>query len=120
MAFVSYKEGWLEKAPWSYTPEAMVLARVTLTLIAAHVAEIAKTAQGRGLTGQGIRRLRRELNREVGLAPVTVFAAGAYGMKKLRWLWVDPLCIPFSVMPSPQLVAVSLDPYLKMSEHLCE
>lgn len=80
MAFVSYKEGWLEKAPWSYTPEAMVLARVTFTLIAAHVAEIAKTAQGRGLTGQGIRRLRRELNREVGLAPVIVFAAGADGI----------------------------------------
>lgn len=79
--FRELKEGWLlEKAPWSYTQEALVLARVTFTLIAANVAEIAKTAQGRHLTGQGIRRLRRELNREVGLAPVIVFAAGAYGI----------------------------------------
>lgn len=79
--FRELKEGWLlEKAPWSYTQEALVLARVTFTLIAANVAEIAKTSQGRRLTGQGIRRLRRELNREVGSAPVIVFAAGAYGI----------------------------------------
>jgi hypothetical protein len=79
--FRELKEGWLlEKAPWSYTHEALVLARVTFTLIAANVAEIAKTTQGRQLTGQGIRRLRRQLNREVGSAPVIVFAAGAYGI----------------------------------------
>lgn len=79
--FRELKEGWhLEKAPWSYTQEALVLARVTFTLLAANVAEIAKTTQGRRLTGQGIRRLRRKLDREVGLAPVIVFAAGAYGI----------------------------------------
>ena len=79
--FRELKEGWLlEKAPWSYTQEALVLARVTFTLIAYNVAEIAKTADGRRLTGQGIRRLRRQLNREVGQAPVIVFAAGAYGI----------------------------------------
>ena len=79
--FRELKEGWLlEKSPWSYTQEALVLARVTFTLIAANVAEIAKTTQGRNLTGQGIRRLRRQLTREVGPAPVIVFAAGAYGI----------------------------------------
>jgi len=44
------------------------------------VAEIAKTTQGRQLTSRGIRRLRRELNQEVGSAPVIVFAADAYGI----------------------------------------
>lgn len=79
--FRELKEGWLlEKSPWSYTQEALVLARVTFTLIAANMAEIAKTTQGRNLTGQGIRRLRRQLTREVGPAPVIVFAAGAYGI----------------------------------------
>lgn len=79
--FRELKEGWLlEKAPWSYTQEALVLARVTFTLIAANVAEIAKTTQGRQLTSRGIRRLRRELNQEVGSAPVIVFAADAYGI----------------------------------------
>lgn len=79
--FRELKEGWLlERSPWSYTQEALVLARVTFTLMAANVAEIAKTSQGRSLTGKGIRRLRRVLNQEVGLAPVIVFAAGAYGI----------------------------------------
>jgi hypothetical protein len=33
------KEGWLlQKDPWSYTQEALVLARVTFTLIAYNVA----------------------------------------------------------------------------------
>lgn len=37
--FRELKEGWLlEKAPWSYTQEALVLARVTFTLIAYNVA----------------------------------------------------------------------------------
>lgn len=79
--FRELKEGWLlEKAPWSYTQEILVLARVTFTLIAYNVAEFAKTANGRRLTQQGIRRLRRRLNQEVGYAPVIVFAAGAYGI----------------------------------------
>ncbi len=76
--FRELKASWLlEKAPWSCTQEVLVLARVTFSLITTNVSEIAKTAQGRRLTGQGIRRLRRKLNREVGLVPVIVFAAGA-------------------------------------------
>jgi hypothetical protein len=79
--FREVKEGWhLEKAPWSYTDAAIVLARVTFTLLAFNVAQIAKTKRGQQLTQTGIRRLRRHLRREVGLAPVIVFAAGAYGV----------------------------------------
>jgi hypothetical protein len=75
------KEGWhLERAPWSYTDDTVVLARVTFTLLAYNVAQIAKTKDGRRLTHQGIRRLRRHLRREIGLAPVIVFANGAYGI----------------------------------------
>jgi hypothetical protein len=79
--FREVKEGWhLEKAPWSYTDEAIVLARVTFTLLAFNVAQIAKTKRGQQLNQTGIRRLRRRLRQEVGLAPVIVFAAGAYGI----------------------------------------
>lgn len=79
--FREIKEGWhLEKAPWSYTDAHIVLARVTFTLLAFNVAQIAKTKRGDQLTQMGIRRLRRQLRREVGLAPVIVFAAGAYGI----------------------------------------
>jgi hypothetical protein len=79
--FREVKEGWhLEKAPWSYTDANIVLARVTFTLLAFNVAQIAKTKRGQKLTQTGIRRLRRHLRQEVGLAPVIVFAAGAYGI----------------------------------------
>ena len=79
--FREIKEGWhLEKAPWSYTDANIVLARVTFTLLAFNVAQIAKTKRGQKLTQTGIRRLRRQLRQEVGLAPVIVFAAGAYGI----------------------------------------
>jgi hypothetical protein len=79
--FRELKEGWhLEKAPWSYNDEMVVLARVTFTLLAFNVAQLAKTKRGEKLTQTGIRRLRRRLRREVGIAPVIVFAAGAYGI----------------------------------------
>jgi hypothetical protein len=79
--FRELKEGWhLEKAPWSYTDATIVLARVTFTLLAFNVSQLAKTQRGEQLAQTGIRRLRRHLRREVGLAPVIVFAAGAYGI----------------------------------------
>jgi len=79
--FREIKEGWhLEKAPWSYTDLTIVLARVTFTLLAFNIAQIAKTKRGQQLTQTGMRRLRRRLRQEVGLAPVVVFAAGAYGI----------------------------------------
>jgi hypothetical protein len=79
--FRELKEGWhLERAPWSYTDDTVVAARVTFTLIAFNVAQIAKTAHGRQLTHHGIRRLRRELAAHYGPAPVVVFAADAFGI----------------------------------------
>jgi hypothetical protein len=79
--FRELKEGWhLEQAPWSYTNPTVVLARVALTLIAFNVAQVAKTAHGRHLTDRGIRRLRRELAREYGPAPVIVFTTEAFGV----------------------------------------
>jgi hypothetical protein len=79
--FRELKEGWhLEAAPWSYTDATVVEARVTFTCVAFNVAQLAKTAAGRRLIDRGIRRLRRELVREYGPAPVIVFAGGAYGI----------------------------------------
>lgn len=79
--FRELKEGWhLEKAPWSYSDYTVVLARVTFTLLAFNVAQLAKTKRGEQLTRTGIRRLRRHLRHEVGIAPVIVFADGAYGI----------------------------------------
>lgn len=79
--FRELKEGWhLEKAPWSYRHPVITLARVTLTLVAFNVAQVAKTARGRQLTDRGIRRLRRELTSRYGPAPVIVFAGDAYGV----------------------------------------
>lgn len=79
--FRELKQGWhLERAPWSYSNQTTVTARVTFTLIAYNVAEIAKTSGGRQLIQRGIRRLRRDLTREVGPAPVIVFANNAYGI----------------------------------------
>ena len=79
--FRELKEGWhLEKAPWSYTDDTVVAARVTFTLIAFNVAQLAKTAKGRQLTDRGIRRLRRELTAEYGPAPVIVFTKDAYAV----------------------------------------
>lgn len=79
--FRELKEGWhLERAPWSYTDDTVVAARVAFTLVAFNVAQIAKTAQGRRLTDRGIRRLRRELVPEYGPAPIIVFTEDAFGV----------------------------------------
>jgi hypothetical protein len=79
--FRELKEGWhLERAPWSYTNATIVAARVTFTLTAFNVAQIAKTAHGRQLTHHGIRRLRRELAAQYGPAPVVVFTNDAFGI----------------------------------------
>lgn len=79
--FRELKEGWhLERGPWSYTHDTVVLARLTFTLLAYNVAQIAKTKKGQTLTQHGIRRLRRHLRQQIGSAPVIVFANGAYGI----------------------------------------
>ena len=79
--FRELKEGWhLERAPWSWTNDTVVAARVTFTLIAFNIAQLAETTQGRQLTHRGIRRLRRELTATYGPAPVVVFTAEAYAV----------------------------------------
>jgi hypothetical protein len=79
--FREFKEGWhVEQAPWTRANDVVAWARVTFTCVAFNVAQIAKTARGRRLVHLGIRRLRRELTREIGAAVVIVFAQDAYGV----------------------------------------
>lgn len=79
--FREFKEGWhAEEAPWTHHDDGVVWARVTFTCVAFNTAQIAKTAAGRRLSHLGIRRLRRELTRQIGPAPVIVFARGCYGI----------------------------------------
>jgi len=79
--FREFKEGWhVEQAPWTRNDDIVAWARVTFTCIAFNTAQIAKTTAGRRLTQLGIRRLRRELTRQIGPAPVIVFARDCYGI----------------------------------------
>lgn len=92
--FRELKEGWhLERAPWSYTDDTVVAARVAFTLMAFNVAQIAKTAQGRRLTKLGIRRLRRELISQYGSPPVIVFTQHAFGIFHIEEI-VEVLGVP--------------------------
>ena len=79
--FRELKEGWhLEEALWTFHNPVVAAARVAFTLVAFNVAQIARTKPGQHLAARGIRRLRRELNRRVGLAPIIVFAAEAFAV----------------------------------------
>jgi hypothetical protein len=79
--FREFKEGWhVERAPWTRDDDVVAWARVTFTCIAFNTAQIAKTATGRRLAHLGIRRLRRELTRQIGVAPVLIFARDCYGI----------------------------------------
>jgi hypothetical protein len=79
-AFRELKEAWhLEKARWGRSLPT-IAARVTLTCVAFNVAQILKGTDGRNLLKHGIRRLRRALTKEVGVAPVIVYADGCYAI----------------------------------------
>ena len=92
--FREFKEGWhVEKAPWTYDNEVVVWVRVTFTCIDFNTAQLAKTAQGRRWVHLGIRRLRRELTRQIGPAPVIVFAQDCYGIFDIEEL-VTALGVP--------------------------
>jgi hypothetical protein len=79
--FRELKAGWnLERAPWSWRHENVVRGRVTFTLIAFNVAQVAKTRRGQHLRNRGIRRLRRELGTTYGVAPVVVFTTAHFGL----------------------------------------
>jgi len=107
--FRELKEGWhLERAPWSWTDDVVVAARVTFTLIAYNVAQIAKTAKGRQLTDRGIRRLRRDLNATYGPAPVIVFTEQAFAVFHIEEIMALVGLSPrHSLRPMPRAPALS-------------
>jgi hypothetical protein len=87
--FRELKEGWhLEEALWTFRNTAIAAARLTFTLIAYNVAQIAKSKFAQGLQVRGIRKLRQVLNRQLGprCSPVIVFAAGAFTILPLEEL----------------------------------
>lgn len=89
--FRELKEGWhLEEALWTFHNTVVAAARLTFTLVAYNVAQIAKSKVAERLRVRGIRKLRQELNRQFGFrsSPVIVFAAGAFTILHLEELVV--------------------------------
>jgi hypothetical protein len=89
--FRELKEGWhLEEALWTFRNTVIAAARLTFTLIAYNVAQIAKSKVAERLKARGIRKLRQELNRQFGFrsSPIIVFAAGAFTVLQLDELVV--------------------------------
>lgn len=87
--FRELKEGWhLEEALWTFRNTVVAAARLTFTMLAYNVAQIAKSKVADRLKARGIRKLRQELNRQLGLrsSPVIVFAAGAFTILPLEEL----------------------------------
>lgn len=87
--FRELKEGrHLEEALWTFHNTVMAAARLTFTLVAYNVAQIAKSKVAQRLQVRGIRKLRQELNRQFGprSSPVIVFAAGAFAILHLEEL----------------------------------
>jgi Transposase DDE domain len=77
-AYRELKEGWgLEEQRWGRDPAA-ARGRVALTCLAFNTAQAYRLAAGQRLAKKGIRRLRREYQRELGAAPVVVYVAGCY------------------------------------------
>jgi len=89
--FRELKEGWhLEEALWTFHNSVIAAARLAFTLVAYNVAQISKSKVAQGLKVRGIRKLRQELNRQLGprSSPVIVFAAGAFTVLPLEELVV--------------------------------
>ena len=98
----------MEKALWTFWDITVATARVTFTLIAYNVAQIAKTSAGERLSQLGIRRLRKEMNRAFGGIPIIVFAQNAYAILHIEDL-VEvlggfPPQFSFRRTPPPDLV----------------
>lgn len=89
--FRELKEGWhLEDALWTFHNPVVAAARLTFTLIAYNVAQLAKSKVAERLKARGIRKLRQALNRQFGYrsSPVIVFAADAFTILHLEELVV--------------------------------
>lgn len=87
--FRELKEGWhLEEALWTFHHTVVAAARLTFTLVAYNVAQIAKSKVAARLKARGVRKLRQVLNRQFGFrsSPVIVFAAGAFTILPLEEL----------------------------------
>ena len=87
--FRELKEAWhLEAALWTFRNPVVAAARLTFTLLAYNVAQIAKSKVAQRLKARGIRKLRQELNRQLGprSSPLIVFAAGAFTILHLEEL----------------------------------
>jgi len=79
-AYRELKEGWgLEEQRWG-RDAAAARGRVALTCLAFNTAQAYRRAAGQRLAKKGIRRLRREYQRELGAAPVVVYVAGCYAV----------------------------------------
>ena len=81
------KEGLgLEEQHWS-RDLAAALCRTTLTLRAFNTAQVHRSRSGQRLAQMGIRRLRRQVDRQVGRAPAVVFLEDCYAVLSLEELW---------------------------------
>ena len=58
----------------------------SLTLLAFNTAQIDRSRSGQRLAQKGIRRLRREVDRQVGRAPAVVFLEDCYAVLSLQEL----------------------------------
>jgi hypothetical protein len=93
-AFHELKEAWhLEKARWGRSLPT-IATRVTLTCVAFNVAQIIKGKDGRNLLDHGLLRLRRALTREVGIAPVIVYADSCYAILDIEDVMTAIGCPP--------------------------
>ena len=89
--FRELKEGWhLEEALWTFRNTVIAAARLTFTLVAYNIAQIAKSKVAERLKVRGVRKLRRVLNHQIGFrsSPVIIFAAGAFAILPLEELVV--------------------------------
>ena len=74
------KEGWqLEAERWG-RDVAIQQGRVTLTCLAFNTAQIYLSRSGGRLAAQGIRRLRRHYNRDLGRSPVVIYIERNYAV----------------------------------------
>jgi hypothetical protein len=108
------KEGWgLEKQRCGRDLAAAV-GRTTLTCLAFNTAQVYRLQAGQRLASVAIRRLRRLRQRELGAAPVVIYAAGCYGvfaLEELLSLLGAPACSQQDLFSR----CSHLIPYLQMS-----
>jgi hypothetical protein len=97
------KEGWgLEEQRWGRDVEA-ARGRVTLTCLAFNTAQVYRSEAGERLAKQGIRRLRRHVEPELGAAPVAIYVAGSYAVLALEEVLAQ-VGVPVreSLLPKPK------------------